>query len=142
MADKFKQKLEAEKRLKMLNLHPDVLKLFHEKEELYYSEKSPLGGILYWMSNNPEWEELIKALEEEKEIMVYHATHEYTAFGECLSLLYVTRYESEWEYDRKDLESEGDKYPLAYVVNLSDPECSEFGTIGIREAAGGLIRTA
>ena len=142
MVDRYSQKKEAEKRLKMLNLHPDVLKLFHEEDKLYYSEATPIGGILYWMDNNPEWVKMISELEEKKGIMVYHATHEYLSFGECLSLLYVTKYENDWEYDRKEIEGKGEKYPLAYVINLSNSELSEFGTVVIREASGGLIRVA
>ena len=142
MVDRHQQKKEAITRLKMLDLHPDVLGQFEKSDTVFYSERSPLGGILIWVKENPEYAELIRKLEEEKEIMVYHATHEFTPFGETLSLLYVTKYENDWKYDRKDLEGEGDKYPLAYVVNLSEPAFSEFGTIGIREVSGGLIRVA
>ena len=142
MVDKITQKNECIERLKMLDLHPDVLRLFQEDNRLYYSEKSPLGGILYWVDNNPEWVEMIAKIEEEMGIMVYHATHEHTAFGELLDLLYVSESEEDWEYDREDLHVRGDKVVMAYVLNLSDPAFSEFGSIGIREMAGGLVRIA
>ena len=45
----------------------------------------------------------------------------------------------EWEYDRNDL-TEG--YALAYVKNMDDDMCSEFGSIFIENRYGGLVRTA
>ncbi|MBR5355898.1 MAG: hypothetical protein IK121_03145 [Lachnospiraceae bacterium] len=139
---KEKMKKEAEARLSMLDLHPDVLNLFKKEGKLYYSERTPLGGILYWLDNKPDWVKLVKDVEEEMDILVYTATHEYTSFGECLCLLYVSSDEDSWEYDREDLDVKGEKYPMAFVLNLSEPAFSEFGSIGIIERGGGLIRTA
>ena len=55
------------------------------------------------------------------------------------ALLYVSKNEDEWEYDKDDLKA---GYPLAYVKNVSDDFCSEFGSIGVRQQFGGLVRTA
>ena len=52
--EKEKMKNEALNRLEILNLHPDVYKTFKRSGRLYYSERSPLGGILYWLNNHPE----------------------------------------------------------------------------------------
>ena len=51
----------------------------------------------------------------------------------------VSQYEEEWKDDRSDLK---DGYALAYVKNMDDDTCSEFGSIGIKEQFGGLVRTA
>jgi hypothetical protein len=59
--------------------------------------------------------------------------------GEMLSLLYVSKDREEWESDRDDLQY---GYAYAYVINLDDDWCSEFGTIGIKPQFGGLARIA
>ena len=55
------------------------------------------------------------------------------------SYLYVSKYKEEWEMDVNDL---GEGYPVVYVENLEDPECSEFGSIRIFPNGDGLIRIA
>lgn len=138
------QKAEALKRMGMIDFHPDVPKQFEKDGTVFYSERTPLGGILYWISNEPEWEKLVKEFEEQYGALVYHATHEHTAFGECLDLLYVSKHEDEWYMDIQDLECKrkGEFNQCVYVLNLTEPAFSEFGTISLKEAAGGLIRTA
>jgi len=54
------------------------------------------------------------------------------------SLLYVSNHTEEWEMDRADIQ-EGRSF--VYVVNKDMPDCSEFGTIGIRPLFGGVLRT-
>ena len=130
-------KAEAIRRMKSIDLLPDTIKAYKEKGIVYYSER----GILYYMTDTqkPEWAEKIKKAEEEYGITVYHAIFSRMEFGDILACLYVTPHEDEWEEDRDDLTY---GYPLAYGINLSDPTCSEFGTIGIKPCFGGLLRTA
>lgn len=40
-----------------------------------------------------------------------------------------------------DMEDLREGQALAYVVNMDMPDCSEFGTVGIKPSVGGLIRT-
>ena len=131
---KAKQRTEALKRMKLLNLHENVIDDFKEIALLNQSEH---GGILYW--GEGEMEKKIREWEEKTGNLVYHVIHDYTEFGELLSLLYVSQYEEEWEMERDDLE---DGYPIAYVMNLTDDWCSEYGSIGIRPQWGGVVRTA
>lgn len=143
--ERSKMKKEAIRRLKKLGLHPNVWKEMEKDNLLYYSERSSLGGILYWMNNVPEWADMIRKIEREHGILVYHVTHEHAPFGECLSCLYVSPYEEDWELDEEGLSNDDPEYGKilhAYVINLSSPDWSEYGTIGVREVAGGLIRTA
>ena len=51
------QKQEAIERLKILNLHPNVLSEFKADGTIYYSERinEQMRGILYWLSNNDEY---------------------------------------------------------------------------------------
>ena len=88
---------EVLKRMRMMGLYKQVLMDFEKDDVLYYSERTPLGGILYWVSNEPEWQEKIREIEKEHNILVYHATHEHTMFGEMLDLFYVGNDEEEWE---------------------------------------------
>ena len=131
---KTKQRTEALKRMELLKLHENVIEDFKEISLLNQSE---LGGILYWVEG--EMEKKIREWEEKTGNLVYHVIHDYTEFGELLSLLYVSTYEEEWEMERDDLV---DGYPLAYVMNLTDDWCSEYGSIGIRPQWGGVVRTA
>lgn len=131
---KAKQRTEALKRMELLKLHENVIDDFKKISLLNQSE---LGGILYWVEG--EMEKKIREWEEKTGNLVYHVIHDYTEFGELLSLLYVSTYEDEWETDREDIQ---DGYPLAYVMNLIDDWCSEYGSIGIRPQWGGVVRTA
>ena len=131
---KAKQRTEALKRMELLKLHENVIDDFKEIALLNQSEP---GGILYWVEG--EMEKKIREWEEKTGNLVYHVIHDYTEFGELLSLLYVSQYEDEWETDREDIQ---DGYALAYVMNLTDDWCSEYGSIGIRPQWGGVVRTA
>ena len=127
------KKKEAIERMKLLKLHPNPIVEFKDDGVLNFSER----GILYWIDE--EWMEKIREIEEEYNILVYHAIHNYTEFGELLSLLYVSDHRDEWEVDRADMEY---GYVFAYVINMDDPVCSEFGGITVKSRFGGLVRTA
>ena len=140
-----KQKAEAIWRLKKFGVMSNIINELRENDTVFYSERSPIGGILYWIKDQPEWVRLIKEWETETGCFVYHATHEHTSFGECLTLLYVSANEEEWEYDHEDMEYEDDKYGfqvIAHVINLTHPDFSETGSVYIEEHNGGLVRMA
>lgn len=138
------QRREAARRLKMLarkGLHPDVVRQFEDEGLVDYSERISFGGGaaggLYWVDES-NFAARIKNVEESEGILVYHATHEHTGFGELLDLFYVSKDVEEWSADHEDLEQ---GYTFAYVLNLDDDLCSEYGSIGFRVSGGGLIRT-
>ena len=148
MANKEQMKAEAVKRLEFLRenkglMYPVVRSFNKKNPDLYYSERSPLGGILYWFREdnnvNPEWIKLVKDFEEESGELVYHITHEYTSFGELLDLFIVSDDEDYWEEERERLY---DGYAYCYVINLTEPSFSEYGTIGYKVLGGGIVRTA
>ena len=131
--DKEMQKKEAMKRLEILNLSDYVIDGFRHSRIF----ESVQIGILFEFDGK-----LLKRIREwEKKTgnLVYHVIHGFYEFGECLSLLYVSKYEDEWEDDREILH-EGMTY--AYVINLDNDLCSEYGSIGIQENIGGLVRIA
>ena len=130
------EKVEALERMQILGLAPQVIKEFEETNRLNYSE----NGILYWVDNNEEWLPLIKEVENEYDILVYHAILTHMVFGRCLSLLYVSKTDKEeWGMDREDIKED---VLMTYTINLDDETSSEFGSIGFARYFGGLKRTA
>lgn len=131
--EKELQKQEAIIRMKMLDIYSQAIKEF-DKEGVI--NKSEHGGILYWLDENEE--KMVKQFEEEYKAVVYHVIHNYTDLGEMYSLLFVSKYEEEWGYDKDDLKH---NIAVAYVKNIDDDFCSEFGSIGVKNMFGGLQRT-
>lgn len=147
---KAEMRAEGVERMKMLNLFGNVTREFRNEGKVNYSETVKMGGktvsgILYWLDD--DMKEEIKKFEEKYNCMVYHVIRNFTQFGELLVLLYVSSDVEEWKDDRNDLKEmvediNGVKFynPFAYVINRTDPECSEFGRIGIIPCNGGIKR--
>ena len=130
--EKAKQKQEALTRMKMLKLHSNIIKEFDKDGIVNLSEN---GGFLYWL--NSDQQAIVDEFEAEHDALVYHVIHNYTEFGELYSILYVSKYEEEWDDDRNGLK---DGCAFVYVKNINYDFCSEFGSIGIRPQFGGLVR--
>lgn len=81
----------------------------------------------------------VKEFEEKHNALVYHSILVPTIYGRLLNMLYISKYTEEWQRDREEL-NEG--LPLAYCKNLEDDTMSEFGTIQIAGANGGITRIA
>lgn len=128
-----KQKAQAIERMKKLGIMEQPVKEFEEEGKLNLSEN---GGLLYYL--NEDEQKMVNDFEKENNGLVYHVIKSRTTIGLMYALLYVSEYLEEWEMDMEDL---GEGQALAYVVNMDMPDCSEFGTIGIKPSVGGLIRT-
>lgn len=135
------QKKEAIERLKILHekyeLLENVITEFEKEDTLYYSEykNKVFSAVLYWVSNREDLTELVKKVEEEKGILVYHAILTPTIYGTYFSLLYVSQNQEEWEEEKMYLK---ESITSAYSINLSDIEMAEFGDIQIAGAMGGI----
>lgn len=129
-----KQENEAIERMKLLELHPNVIREFQEDKII---NKSELIGFLYWLDDDEK--DFVKSFEAKYDAVVYHIVKTNTSFGCMLSIFYVSKHESEWAMDRADIEN---GIQCCYVKNLDDDWCSEFGCIGFRKNIGGLVRTA
>lgn len=129
---KERQAAEALKRMALLNLHPNAVKEFKEEGRLNYS----FNAMLYWTSKSHK--KVIHEFEEKYEAVVYHVILNHTEFGVLLTLLFVSKYEEEWERDCNDL---GNGEVMAYVCNMTDPDMSEFGYVGVKPLMGGVVRT-
>lgn len=139
---KAAQKVDALARMKMLHLHEDVIKAFEKDGTLYRSEGARLPdgkriGILYWLTD--EEAKMVKEWEQETGNMVYHVIQNRMVFGMCYSFLYVSTYNEDWEAENEDLAAGA---PLVYVKNVDDDFCSEYGSIGIEQKFGALVRCA
>lgn len=130
-----RKKTEAIARMRMLGIIPEAIHQF-EKEGLVNRSEPPFGA-LYWV----EGENLkrLRKFEKKHNALVYAVIRSYCIIGTMDSYLYVSDHEEEWERDRTELKKGS---AFAYVNNLDDDICSEFGSIGVkRSAAAGLLRT-
>ena len=95
-------------------------------------------GINFTFDEMPEFKAIKEKFEKDYDCLVYYGVLTTTTIGQFLSLLFVSRYEEEWEDDRRELK-EG--YPYAYVWNREE-EFGEIGSIQIKMEQGGLVRVA
>lgn len=125
------QLIEALKRMELLNIFKSTINEFREDGKISKS----INGGLYWLDE--EDKERVRKFEEKYNALVYCVIECNTEFGKLQNFLYVSKNEEEWEFDTQDIK---DGIVFAYVCNLDIPEYSEFGSIGIRNFGGGLIR--
>lgn len=129
-------KAEAIKRLKLLNLGPEIVREFEETGEIY----SCIGYDGHPVPADPILKEQLKKLETENGFMVFLNIRSEMLYCSMDSLLIVSKYREDWEPELTDIE---DGYAMTYTVNQTHPECSEMGSIGFRHTkSGGIIRTA
>lgn len=133
-ATKEQMKQEALARMKLLKLYSVLLEDFEDRK-ISYSEGE--FGRLYRVKRKVE--EVVQKFENRTGYLVYHVINNDTSIGHMLTLLYVSTEMDEWAADKQDLQ-EG--CPLAYVENLTYPDCSEFGSVGVKPFNGGVVRTA
>ena len=79
----------------------------------------------------------IKEFEMKHHALVYHGELSNFEFGNCLTLLFVSNDEHQWEQDRIDL-SNNEAY--CFVINESCLDCSEFGYCGFEKIDGKIKR--
>ena len=120
--------------MKKLNIHQPYIDVFEQEDIVSYFE----NYIGFWAYQNKDLNEKIKEIEKEYGCLVYAITHEFTEFGECYSLLIISKYKEEWS---RSIVTEGkNHYAFACVWNKTDDDCSEFGTVVIKSALGGITR--
>ena len=130
------RKIKAIELLNKLDIYKPYIKGFEEENKVCFFER--FGG--FWVDQEPEVLKKMQEIEKEYNCTVYAITHEFTDFGECYSFLIVTNYKSEW---KTLVTSDGNiHYTFAYVWNVDDEWCSEFGTVGVKSFGGGITRVA
>ena len=144
---------EAVRRMKALNIYKDAIALFQKHrralEDYAVSEEMLSGAYAIVMCSEPplgslyflddEQQRLVREFENKYDALVYLVVRCYTDFGMMDSFLYVSDCEEEWETDLSDVR---DGHPLTYTYNHDSPDFSEFGSIGVIQRGGGLVRTA
>lgn len=125
---------EAIYRMALLNIFPQTIKDFEEKNLVSISE--PPFGAYFWADE--EEIKQIQKIEAKYNTLVYIAIRSYTEFGILLSYFCVSNNKKEWTIDRRYL---ANNETVAYIRNSNCDTDSEFGYIGFKLApAAGLIR--
>jgi len=127
------QENEILTRMKMLKLDKPCIDALFKHHKVWESEGY---GALYELRD--EEQKIVDDFEKEHPgCYVYHMIHNNFEFGECYSILYVSPDTDEWQEEKENIQ---DGYVFAYVKNVTDDWCSEFGTIAVRPSFGGLVR--
>lgn len=129
------QKQKAVELMKQIDIFKPYIKGFADDNQVCYYEN--FGG--FWANQRPELQEKLQAIEKKYNCVVYAITHEFAKFGECYSFLLVPEYKDEWN-NLIYKTSNNTYYAFAYVWNVTDNYCSEFGTIEIQSFGGGIRR--
>lgn len=82
----------------------------------------------------------IREIEQARNITIYAVTHDYLEpVGEMYSYFCISPYEEDFDHMVRHL---GDDHFMvyAYVQNMTDDRCSEFGYILVHAAYGGMVR--
>ena len=124
-------KEEALERMKLLKLHPNIIKEFKDENKLNRSEYG--YGILFWLEEHEQ--QLVDEFQNKhKDYLVYHVIKTETVdFGTIYDLLFVSIFEYDWVLERKELK---DDIVMSYSVTPF-PEC---GPIKVKCINGGLAR--
>lgn len=133
LLSKKEMKKEAINRMRILQLHQNVLYDFMNENKLNKSD-SPLG-TLYWLDE--EEIKIVKDFEQRHNVLVYHVIHTFSNLGETYELLFVTNEKEEWENEKRDLKN---GFAFAQVIVIDYEPNSEMGYIGVEAKNGGIIR--
>ena len=130
------KKTEALRRMEKFGYWGRAREAFRRSNKVFVNE--PPFGAVY--DPEPELAERIKEFEEKNNALVYAVARAFTSFGKMDSLLFVSDYKEEWEMDDEDI---GNGIVMTYTINYDWPDCSEFGSIGVRRGSGaGYVRVA
>lgn len=138
MFTKEQQKDNAIKYLEKIKCYKPYLEAYKKGTVTMYEG---FGGYYVEEENEPELFKKIKEVEEENGGTVYAVIHGMYEFGECYTMLWSGKYEEDEEYSVEDYK-DGTYGVFAWVWNKDAEWCSEFGTVQIKPALGGLLRVA
>lgn len=127
-------KAEAVKYMGILKLDKRCIQAFKAKKQSVWMSSGTLGGLY---EADDKLKNMIKDVETEHDIIVFHVVENMVMGMHCYSMLCVCKYPEEYEMNEEDLK---DGYAFSYVLNVDAPDCSEFGTICVKPTFGGLRR--
>ena len=122
--------LELMREIGVLPLYIDCVQEDMEFVKKYWS---------MWNDGSGKLRELIENFERERGAYVYYVTHENCSFGECYSFLCVSKYLEDFPLTVVRKSKNGVVMVHAWVENITHPEWSEFGTIGVRIKHDGFL---
>lgn len=129
---KVKQINEAIRRMKLWKLDNEIISNFKDKNKLYTSIHR--RDIVEPKKNELEF---VKRFEESTGYLVYHLILDNVGFGDYYTILYVSDYEKDRDYDREDIK---ENKAIVYVTDLKETEFKEFGCVEIKSNNGILKR--
>ena len=132
MKNKQQMKESAVETLRKIKSYAPYTNAFKTKGTVTMYER--FGG--YYVTKDSELDKKIKEIEKKYNGLIYAAIHNFTEFGELYTFLW------EGAEDETYVEKgEGNEYYVfAYVWNVDDEMCSEFGEVIITSMLGGLER--
>jgi hypothetical protein len=122
--------------LKKLDIYKPYIRKF-EKEDMPTFFERCAGFYLF---NEPVLQAKVKEVEKEYGVLVYALTHEWFEFGECWSLLCVSKSTESIDDCLMDASRANTFYVYAYVWNQDHDALSEFGDVIVQSTGGGLRR--
>ena len=125
-----KQKAEAVKRLELMGIREDVRKKFEENGTIMFCNNEEFQPVSDEMSAE------IRQFEQQYDATVFLAVRMFSMFGDLDALLFVGKYEEEWEFEQEDLKA---GYAMSFCINRDYPDCSEMGSIAFRVTGDGAI---
>lgn len=130
------KKVEAIRRMERMGVYNETILQFKDG---HISYSQPPFGAFYWVDG--EELEAIRAFEQKHNALVYMVVRcDFGDLGVMDSYLYVEDEQDEWGFFDDDIKH---NIAFTYTVSYADPDCSEFGSIGIKMGlAGGPVRTA
>ena len=137
MIDNIKK--EAIKRLEKLRLKDEVKNMFTNEDKIYLSERQNklFPATLFYLDER--YKKMVEDFEKENGHKVYHCILTRTTFGTILDMLFVSKYEDDWEYEFEEYE-DGSFRLMSMANNLDDESMSDMGSIIVRPVMGGLER--
>ena len=127
-------KREAIRRMELLKLDARTIRDFEWDGSVSLSQQ--IGDQIFLQPSDDEISALVKRFEQGYECLVYHVLWaDSPMVGECWSLLFVSPASSDWNSERKYIESYGLVY--AYVESEMEDGVSE---IMVQPQNGSLIR--
>ena len=122
--------------LKKLDIYKPYIRKFEKEDMPTFFER--FAG--FYLFNEPVLQDKVKKVEAENDVLVYAITHEWLEFGECWSLLCVSKSTESIDDCITDTSLPDTFYAFAYVWNQDDDQCSEVGDIVVRSYGGGIRR--
>lgn len=129
------QKSVAIRAMRILGLDAVTVSEFERDGKVYMFE----NGVAKEIEEDSEVYCKIRELEKERGMLVYAVTHERFGFGECFSFLNVSKYKEDWQHEIVCFKN-GIYAVQSYVWNVTNPECSESGSVIIHAVGSGIER--